>query len=169
MMAAIQYTVDNSYTLEDAKKCHEEALLNNVETIRLPQSGHYVTIGIQSAQEFIENSLEAITDLDEKYNQSAILASAVKAVYLEDPEDGEFYILDGQMDIIETIFSLYDRDLLVLGQKIGKIVEGMSYSFGLMDITCSNPRCKQHTNAIAVELEDILFHKYQQVMNTNIE
>lgn len=169
MMDAIQHTVDCSFTKEDAEQCHEEALLNNVETIKLPQSGYLFTIGIQSAQEFIENSLDAITDLDEKYNQSAILASAVKAVYVEDPDDGEYYVLDGQMDIIETIFSLYDRDLLVLGQKIGKLVEGMNYTFGLMDITCSNPRCKQHTNTIPVDLEDILFHKYQQVMNTNIE
>lgn len=169
MMEAIQYTVDCSFTQEDAKKCHEECLLNNVETIKLPQSGYLFTLGVQSAQEFIENSLEAITDLDEKYNQSAILASAVKAVYVEDPDDGEYYMLEDQMDIIETIFSLFDRDLLVLGQKIGKLVEGMSYSFGLMDITCSNPRCRQHTNTVAVELEDILFHKYQQVMNTNIE
>ena len=169
MMDAIQHTVDNSYTLEDAKRCHEESILNTVETIKLPQTGHYATIGVQTAQEFIEHSLEAITDLDEKYNQSAILASAVKAMYLEDPEDGEYYILDGQMDIIETIYSLFDTDLLVLGQMIGKLVEGMSYKFGLMDITCSNPRCKQHTNTIEVDLERILFHKYQQVMNTNIE
>jgi hypothetical protein len=169
MMEAIQHTVDCSYTQEDAKRCHEECLLNNVETIKLPQSGYLFTLGVQSAQEFIETSLEAIIDLDEKYNQSAILASAVKAVYVQDPDDGEYYVLEDQMDIIETIFSLFDRDLLVLGQKIGKLVEGMSYSFGLMDITCSNPRCRQHTNTVAVELEDILFHKYQQVMNTNIE
>lgn len=169
LMEAIQHTVDCSGTLEDAKQCHEESLLNNVETIRLPQSGYLFTLGVQSAQEFIENSMETISDMDEKYNQSAILASAVKAVYVEDPDDGEYYMLEEQMDIIETIYSLYDRDLLVLGQKIGKLVEGMDYKFGLMDITCSNPRCKQHTNTVRVDLEDILFHKYQQVMNTNIE
>ena len=169
MMDAIQYTVDHSYTAEDAKECHEGAVLNNVETIKLPESGYLFTIGIQTAQEFMEESLNALDDLDEKYNQSAILASAVKAVYIEDPEDGEYFMLDDQMDIIETIFSLRDRDLLVLGQKIGKIVEGMNYTFGLMDITCSNPRCRQHTNSVEVRLTDILFHKYQQVMNTNIE
>lgn len=169
MMAEIQKTVENSYTEEDAKECHSNSLLNTVETIRLPQSGYLFTIGVQSAHEFIDNSMETIADIEEKYNQSAILASAVKAVYIEDPDDGEYYQLEDQMDIIETIYSLYDTDLLVLGQKIGKLVEGMNYTFGLMDITCDNPKCKSHTNTIAIELEDILFHKYQQVMNTNIE
>lgn len=113
--------------------------------------------------------MTVIEDIDEKYAQSAILASAVKTVYVEDPDDGEYYQLEDQMDIIEVIYSLLDTDLLVLGQKIGKLVDGMSYNFGLMDVTCDNRNCRRHVNTIPVELEDILFHKYRQVMNTNIE
>lgn len=169
MMEAIQHTVDCSHTVEDAKKCHEESILSVNETIKLPRSGYYFTIGVQTAYDFIESSMTVIEDIDEKYAQSAILASAVKAVYVEDPDDGEYYQLEDQMDIIEVIYSLLDTDLLVLGQKIGKLVDGMSYSFGLMDVTCDNRTCRRHVNTIPVELEDILFHKYRQVMNTNIE
>lgn len=169
MMEAIQYTVDSSHTLQDAKKCHDESLLNTEETFKLPRSGYLFTIGVQTAHDFIEDSMTTIEDIDEKYAQSAILASAVKAVYIQDPDDGEYFILDDQKDIIETIYSLLDTDLLVLGQKIGKIVDGMSYNFGLMDITCTGRTCRRHTNTIPIELDDILFHKYRQVMNTSIE
>lgn len=169
MMEAIQYTVDSSHTVQDAKKCHEESLLNIEETFKLPRSGYIFTIGVQTAHDFIEDSMTTIEDIDEKYAQSAILASAVKAVYIQDPDDGEYFMLDDQKDIIETIYSLLDTDLLVLGQKIGKIVDGMSYNFGLMDITCTGRTCRRHTNTIPIELDDILFHKYRQVMNTSIE
>lgn len=169
MMEAIQHTVDCSHTVQDAKACHEESLLNIEETFKLPRSGYIFTIGVQTAHDFIEDSMTTIEDIDEKFAQSAILASAVKAVYIEDPDDGEYFMLDDQKDIIETIYSLLDTDLLVLGQKIGKIVDGMSYNFGLMDITCTGRNCRRHTNTIPIELDDILFHKYRQVMNTSIE
>lgn len=169
MMEAIQHTVDSSHTVQDAKACHEESLLNIEETFKLPRSGYIFTIGVQTAHDFIEDSMTTIEDIDEKFAQSAILASAVKAVYIEDPDDGEYFMLDDQKDIIETIYSLLDTDLLVLGQKIGKIVDGMSYNFGLMDITCTGRNCRRHTNTIPIELDDILFHKYRQVMNTSIE
>lgn len=169
MMEAIQHTVDCSHTVQDAKACHDESLLNIEETFKLPRSGYIFTIGVQTAHDFIEDSMTTIEDIDEKFAQSAILASAVKAVYIEDPDDGEYFMLDDQKDIIETIYSLLDTDLLVLGQKIGKIVDGMSYNFGLMDITCTGRNCRRHTNTIPIELDDILFHKYRQVMNTSIE
>lgn len=169
MMEAIQHTVDSSHTLQDAKACHDESLLNIEETFKLPRSGYIFTIGVQTAHDFIEDSMTTIEDIDEKFAQSAILASAVKAVYIQDPDDGEYFMLDDQKDIIETIYSLLDTDLLVLGQKIGKIVDGMSYNFGLMDITCTGRNCRRHTNTIPIELDDILFHKYRQVMNTSIE
>ena len=53
--------------------------------------------------------------------------------------------------------------------KIGTMTEGMQFKFGLMDITCPNVKCRHHVNSIEVDLETILFHKYQQAMNTNID
>ena len=45
----------------------------------------------------------------------------------------------------------------------------MQFTFGLMDINCQNMKCKNHVNSIEVELDTILFHKYQQAMNITID
>lgn len=169
LMDTVAHVVDSSVREEDAKKCHEESLLNQDLVIKLPESGYIFNLGVQTAHDFIENSVDAIDRLEQKYQQSAIIGSAVRRIFIEDPEDGEYFEIDDTEDIIETIYSLQNTDLVILGKKIGELVEGMTFEFGLMNIDCTNNKCRQHTNSIPIEIETILFHKYRQVMNTNIE
>ena len=169
LMETVAHVVDCSVREEDAKKCHDESLLNQDLVIKLPQSGYIFNLGVQTAHDFIENSVDAIDRMDPKYAQSAMIGSAVRRIFIEDPEDGEYFEIDDTEDIIETIFTLQNTDLVVLGKKIGELVDGMSFEFGLMNIDCPNKKCRQHTNSIPVEIDTILFHKYRQVMNTNIE
>lgn len=169
LMETVAHVVDCSVREEDAKECHEESLLNQDLVIKLPESGYIFNLGVQTAHDFIENSVDAIDRLDQKYSQSAIIGSAVRRIFIEDPEDGEYFEIDDTEDIIETIYSLQNTDLVVLGKKIGELVDGMSFEFGLMNVDCTNNKCRQHTNAVPIEIDTILFHKYRQVMNTNIE
>lgn len=169
LMDAVAHVVDCSVREEDAKECHENSLLNQDLVIKLPQSGYIFRLGVQTAHDFIENSVDAIDRLDQKYAQSAIIASAVRSIFIEDPDDGEYFEIDDTEDVIETIFSLQNTDLVVLGKKITELVDDMSFEFGLMNIDCPDRKCKQHTNSIPIEIDTILFHKYRQVMNTNIE
>ena len=169
LMDTVAYVVDCSIREEDAKECHENSLLNQDLVIKLPQSGYIFRLGVQTAHDFIENSVDAIDRLDQKYAQSAIIASAVRSIFIEDPDDGEYFEIDDTEDVIETIFSLENTDLVVLGKKITELVDDMSFEFGLMNIDCPDRKCKQHTNSIPIEIDTILFHKYRQVMNTNIE
>lgn len=166
----IREVVDASYTIEKAKECFESSLLNTEETIKLPESEYLVTIGVQTAYSFIYDSVEAIEKLDKKYSQATILASAVDKVLTPDPEDvGSYYEMDGTEDKIKMIFALGNLDISILGAKISKLVEGMQYEFGLMDINCGNQKCKNHVNTIPVDMDSILFHKHQQAMNTTID
>lgn len=169
LMDTVAHVVDCSVREEDAKECHENSLLNQDLVIKLPQSGYIFRLGVQTAHDFIENSVDAIDRLDQKYAQSAIIASAVRSIFIEDPDDGEYFEIDDTEDVIETIFSLQNTDLVVLGKKITELVDDMSFEFGLMNIDCPDRKCKQHTNSIPIEIDTILFHKYRQVMNTNIE
>ena len=169
LMDAVAHVVDCSVREEDAKECHENSLLNQDLVIKLPQSGYIFRLGVQTAHDFIENSVDAIDRLDQKYAQSAIIASAVRSIFIEDPDDGEYFEIDDTEDVIETIFSLQNTDLVVLEKKITELVDDMSFEFGLMNIDCPDRKCKQHTNSIPIEIDTILFHKYRQVMNTNIE
>ncbi len=166
---AVVATVDASHTEESAKECFDNSILNTSIAIVLPESEYAVELGVQTAHSFINDSISKIEQMDKKYQNATVLASAVSTILIPDIEAGGYFEIEDTEDIIETIFSLGSTDLNVLSAKIGKIVEDMLFQFGLMDITCSNNKCNHHTNTLAVDMDSILFHKYQQVMNTTID
>ena len=167
----VKYTADSSYTEEMAKKCFDESLLNTEKSIQLPDSEFICTIGVQNAYSFIYDSVNAIDKLDEKYNQATIIASAVSRIFVPNPDDGgaTYLEVEDTEDKIKLIYSLNAKDISILSTKIGEITEGLEFKFGLMDINCPNKKCEHHVNSVEVELDTILFHKYQQAMNTTID
>ena len=171
LMNMIKHVADNSYTENSAKECFETSVLNTEKSIQLPDSEFICTIGVQNAYSFIYDSVNAIDRMDEKYNQATIISSAVSKIFVPNPDDGgETYLeIDDTEDKIKLIYSLNAKDISILSTKIGEITEGLEFKFGLMDITCPNMKCRHHVNSVEVELDTILFHKYQQAMNTTID
>ena len=167
----VKYTADSSFTENSAKECFENSLLNTEKSIQLPDSEFICTIGVQNAYSFIYDSVNAIDKLDEKYSQATIISSAVARIFVPNPDDdGATYLeVDDTEDKIKLIYSLNAKDISILSTKIGEITEGLEFKFGLMDINCTNMKCRHHVNSVEVELDTILFHKYQQAMNTTIE
>ena len=167
----VKEVADASYTENMAKECFENSLLNTELTIKLPISDFVCTLGVQNAYSFIYDSVNAIDKMDEKYQQAIILTSAIPTIYVPNPDDnGDTYLeISDTEDKIKLVYSLEARDISILTNKISKMTEGMQFKFGLMDINCPNAKCKNHINSIEVDLETILFHKYQQAMNTNID
>ena len=171
LMNLVRDVADNSYTEEMAKKCFDESILNTEKSILLPDSEFICTIGVQNAYSFIYDSVNAIDKLEEKYNQATIISSAVSKIFVPNPDDdGATYLeVDDTTDKIKLIYSLNAKDISILSTKIGEITEGLEFKFGLMDIQCPNKKCRHHVNSVEVELDTILFHKYQQAMNTTID
>lgn len=167
----VKEVADASYTENKAKECFNNSLLNSELTIKLPGSELICTLGVQNAYSFIYDSVNAIDKLDAKYNQATILTSAISTIFVPNPDDnGETYLeIDDTEDKIKFVYSLDAKDISILSTKIGEITEGMQFTFGLMDINCQNMKCKNHVNSIEVELDTILFHKYQQAMNITID
>lgn len=167
----VKYTADSSHTENLAKECFENSLLNTEKSIQLPDSEFICTIGVQNAYSFIYDSVNAIDKLDDKYNQATIISSAVARMFVPNPDDdGATYLeIDDTEDVIKLIYSLNAKDISILSTKIGEISEGLEFKFGLMDINCPNMKCKHHVNSVEVELDTILFHMYQQAMNTTID
>ena len=167
----VKHVADSSHTENMAKECFESSLLNTEKSIQLPDSEFICTIGVQNAYSFIYDSVNAIDKLDEKYNQATIISSAVARIFVPNPDDGgmTYLEIDDTEDKIKLIYSLNATDISILSMKIGEITEGLEFKFGLMDINCPNMKCKHHVNSVEVELDTILFHKYQQAMNTTIE
>ena len=171
LMDLVKNVADNSYTEEMAKKCFDESVLNTEKSIQLPDSEFICTIGVQNAYSFIYDSVNAIDKMEEKYNQATIISSAVSKIFVPNPDDdGATYLeVDDTTDKVKLIYSLNAKDISILSTKIGEITEGLEFKFGLMDITCPNKKCRHHVNSVEVELDTILFHKYQQAMNTTID
>lgn len=166
---AVARTVDASYTEEQAKECYDNSLLNTNEQIMLPESQYIFKIGVQTAYSFIYDSVDAIDKMDKKYANAAILSSTVESIYIQDPEDDGYFEIDDTEDKIKIIYSLGSKDISILGARISKAVEGMQFEFGLMDVNCGNNKCNNHVNSVPVDMDSILFLKYQQTMNTTID
>ena len=171
LASKVKEVADASYTENMAKECFENSILNTETTIKLPISEFVCTLGVQNAYSFIYDSVNAIDKMDEKYQQAIILTSAIPTMYVPNPDDNyaSYLEITDTEDKIKLVYSLEARDISILTNKIGKLTEGMQFKFGLMDINCPNAKCKHHINSVEVDLETILFHKYQQAMNTNID
>ena len=167
----VKEVADASFTENMAKECFNNSILNSEKTIKLPDSEFICTLGVQNAYSFIYDSVNAIDQLDQKYNQATILTSAMPRIYVPNPDDdGESYLeIDDTEDKIKLVYSLNAKDISILSNKIGELTDGLQFTFGLMDINCTNAKCKHHVNSIEVELDTILFHKYQQAMSTTID
>ena len=161
--------VDASFTEETAQEAHRNSLLNQSEAIVLPVSEYVFELTVQTAHRFITDSISKIEHLDKKYSQAVVLSSAVNRVLIPDLEDGGYFEITDTEDIVEVIFGLGSKDINILGSKIGKSVEDMLFEFGLMDVTCPNIKCGFHKNTVPVDIDSILFQKYQQAINTRID
>lgn len=161
--------VDNSYTEEASKHCCETSLLNTNKVYELPESKYIVKLGIPTAYSHIYESIAAIDQMDVKYARAAVLASTIDSIFVPDPEDGEYLEFDDIESIIKVVYSLNAKDIGIVGAKIGELIQGLDFTFGLNNVKCRNPKCDHFEEMVEVELDSILFHKYQQAINTTIE
>ena len=168
LKAAFKKTVDASYMKSTAEKCFNESLLNTEIAIELPESGYYVGLAAQSAYDFIYDSIESINTMDAKYQQAAVLASTINEICVPDPQDpGAYFEVDSSEDLIKLVYSLGDKDVQILGAKIGDMLNDMEFDYGLFDVNCPKRKCGSHIDYIPIDLDSILFQKYRQAMETN--
>lgn len=169
MMDLIADAVDNSYSLETSKECHENAPINQVEQYILPSSQYVIELQVQSAYDLIHKSIKELADKDrdKSKDDAVILSTAIGRILIEDPEDGEYFEFDSPKDICDIICSLDATDTSVLTTLANKFLNGLDIKFGLMDIEC--PSCKHYTPSIEMDIESILFYRYQQEMSTVVE
>lgn len=163
-------TVDHSHTENDAKMFHSQAAVSQSKVIKLPVSGYLVEIYVQSAYDFINRSIKELSEnKDPKYNQASIMSSMVNKIYIPDPDsdEGEYYDIDSAMDITKVIYSLGDTDIMVLSKQSELAIQDLTFEFGFMNVTC--PHCKLYTPVVPIDLEYLLFYKYQQAVTTKIE
>ena len=166
----VMTAVDSSVTEEMSKEAHEKAPVSINTRIKLPVSGFIIDLQVQSAYDFINKTAKDLTSdsREEKYETAVIMSTGVNKIYIPDPdEEGSYFEIDGSMDIVKTIYSLSDTDNDILTNLVNNTLDGMTFEFGLMDITC--PKCKHFTATIPMDLESVLFYKYQQSKTREVE
>lgn len=159
--------IDSSYTLTTAVECHENSPVNQVKRYKLPQSEIIVDLAVQSVHDFIYQSVKKLSNKkDSKYSQASILSTAVQTFYIPDA-DGSYFEIDDPEEVTEVIYNLNDTDIKVLNVKMQDLLTNKQLEFGLMDMTC--PHCQSYIESLPMNLEQILFYKYQKALNTEVE
>jgi len=166
---AIMTIVDSSVSEDTAKEVHANAPISQVKRVRLPQSGIIAEIYVQTAYDLINKSIKDLADnKDPKYNQASILSTLIRTFYIPDPdEDGSYFEVDTAAEIARTLYTLNEKDVMIIRRLGEDMMEDLSIEFGLMGITC--PACKHYTPTLEMDLESILFYRYRQAMTSTIE
>lgn len=157
-----------STTLEAATEVHLNSRVMRSSAFRLPDSGQIFEVVTPSAYDFLERTLKVVTNNEEikpEYSGASVTASRVNSVIIE-TEDGMVETTT-PLDIIKLIYSLPPRDILILERKISQVNDGISFSFGFIDITC--PYCKNHTEVLPMDISELLFIRNAKVMETIVE
>lgn len=172
MQQLVAFIVDSSHTSDGAKNAHANSAFNTIKAFHLPVSGYVVELHVQSAFDLINTSIKGLQEnKDERLNQAAVMSTAVNCILIPDPEstEGEYLSYDEAIDVSKIIYALPDTDILVLTKQTEKILDDLTFEFGLMDVKCRNAPCDSHQKTIPFDIESILFYRYQQAMNTKIE
>ncbi len=163
LFSLVQNAVDSSHSIRDAKIAHSKAPVNRVKTIKLPASGYVVGLKIQSAYDFINDSIGFLSkNSDSKYAQAALMAVAVDSFFINDEESEEYFEFSNIDEIIEIIYNLPSKDVSVIAAEANPMVEENSFNFGLMNVKC--PKCGHYRETVPFDIESILFYRYQQEM-----
>lgn len=170
-------TVDNSHTVSLSKAYAEnESPMSNTKRVKLPYSEMIVELQIQSAYDLIYKSISDLgkEDVDKKYAEIAVLSTSVGRILVPDMEEGldeygnySYYELVEALEIVEALYTLQDKDLVILNSLVTEIYSDISFDFGLMNIEC--PKCHQITPYHPMEVENILFRKLQQAAALEVD
>lgn len=163
--------VESSLVVDRALAHHDSAPVNSVRRVRLPDSQFILELYTQSAHDFIEKSVKSISEnSDSRQEQALILATMVSRILVpdfeSDPNDPFYDEFDTPADIAQLIYGLRDTDILMLARE-GERTDDSKFTFGFTDVVCSH--CGNRHATYPIEIENILFLRFQQATSTDVE
>lgn len=177
MKERFEAAIINAGSAEMSKQYMETGSpMSKVRRYKLPDSEFIVDFRIRSAYDLIYSSIKDIQEanLPESYNEIATTATSISRILVPDYDGGldemGNYAYDeftSPVDIVELIYSLRDKDLLIVNKISDEVYADVTFDFGLMNIICD--RCHTVTEFHEMEVERILFRKLQQAAATQIE
>lgn len=157
-------------------KFRDEADVNNVMAVELPDSHYVVELGLASAYELLYNFIPLMDeetfkeafgdDLNELYLANTSLLLGVRRVWVPDGNGG-YTECAGYKDILESLYSTTTDEIKFIASYIAKLQEKYDYHFSFGRVTC--PHCHNVTENLEVSMDELFFRTFQQSMNTEID
>ena len=160
------------------KKIQENAPVNTVRVIRLPDTQAVAEIGQASVYEFIYNFLPAGQDKNfkELFGEDAemdddslailMLLMGIRTLYIPDPESDEFFECKTYEEIIRGVMSLSPSDMAILSRYIEEILGQYQIVFG---IPAKCPNCGTITELVEIDISDMFFRLNQRLTNLEVD
>ena len=161
---------------EKAKELMEASPTHTHKRIKLPKSGIIIEIGIASAYDYLYDIVDNIIGdkFKEKYPDdvngilqlNTTLLGMIRKVYVPD-KDGTYYEFDKFDDMIEVLYNIKPEEISIVAALLQKYTNTFSVSYELTNAVC--PHCGAKTPRIPVDVNSMVFLKYNRLMSTDID
>ena len=161
---------------EDYMKIFNESPTNMHRRYVLPISKIIVELGVASAYEFlytlVQNGVitnkfaeEHPDDVNGILFLNSTMLSLIRSVYV--PDGDEYVQYEDFEDMIRVLYMAKPEEIRIITTLLQKYTEAYAVTFELTDITC--PHCGTKTERIPVNINELVFRKYQSLMNEEID
>jgi hypothetical protein len=160
---------------EDALSLSEESPTRTHKRIKLPMSNFIIEIGIASSYDYLYTIVDNL--VGEKFKElhpddvngilqlNSTLLGLIRTVYVPDV-DGEYVEYDDFEDMINALYHIKPEEVAILSSLLTKFTESYTVNFELFDIVC--PHCGAKTEVIPLDVNYLVFLKYQRLMSTEV-
>lgn len=165
------HIIDSSASLTTAVEAHDNSPVKQVVGIKLPCSGMLVELHVQSAYDFINNSVKSVVDDEDsnaRWRDAVVMATLIRRILVDDPDDPEVpFEITNTKDIAEIIFNLNTTDIRVIKKYGEKLISNMNIEYGFMKVHCDV--CGEDYDSLSISPESLLFRRYHQDLNQGLD
>lgn len=167
--------VTNASTPTQYAELEERNVLNQRKVLTLPFSKYQIELGVASAYEYLHSIMDNL--LDDKFSKdhpedinstleiNTTFLSIIRAVAI--PIDGEYVRFHEPEDVIQALYTIKPEEISIITNLLAKYLTSLELRFALVDVTC--PHCGAVTKHIPIDINDLVFMKYQTLGNTTLD
>ena len=160
----------------DSDKLLESSPARVHKRVKLPFSGFIIEIGIASAYDYLYTIVDNIIgdkfknehpdDVNGILQINATLLGLIRAVYVPSG-NGSYTMFDNFEDMINALYMVKPEEISILASLLQKYTDSYTVEFELFGIKC--PHCGTETRRIPLDINSLVFLKYQRLMSTEID
>lgn len=157
----------------------KESPVHKRKYFKLPGSGYVVEIGVVSAYDYLykmvneygDNKFEKLhgDDINNSLRLNIIFLDMVRSISIPNRNNPKRLTkYESFEDMIQILYRMPMSDQQILNGVLEKYYKNYTIGYSIKDCKCPNPDC-QNTIDTEVDLNDLLFFKVRQLLNTAVE